>query len=547
MCEHLETMRTTLALLLAASSVACHRPSAPMEAEPPPGSFRFSPRPNRAAEIRWRVWSPTAFERARAEHKPVLLSLAAVWCHWCHVLDETTLSDPRVIALLNRDFIAVRADADQRPDVEQRYILGGWPTVAFLDEDGEILDGGTYVPTENFLAMAEGAKKKYATPRSTPGRTRPPQEFDPTHPGALDPVVEGVTRSLEQAADLSHGGFGRGQKFPSGEAVRLLLEVGETDLARRALDGMLRLEDPVEGGFYRYATRPDWTAPHYEKMLYVEADLIAACAHAARVLGDDKYAAAARRAIAYVRRTLTAPDGSFYASQDADEAYFALDEAARRTRAAPYVDRTLLVDRNARMIDALISASRDLADPTLVETAARAATVLASLRDESGALFHDRRAPTAPDGPAASTPIDAAPATAMKRAAPPAAPRGELAGLLADQAWGALALIEVAKGRGEPASAVAKAVLARAQAALADPRGGFFDEPLPDARAPGRLRHRDKPFEANAAMARALLAAGDRDGARRTLAAFAGSYPLFGTEAALYARAVLAATTAAPP
>ena len=490
----------------------------------PPGTFRFSPRPNRASEIHWRVWSPAVFERARAEHKPVLLSLAAVWCHWCHVLDETTLSDPRVLALLDRDFIAVRVDADQRPDIEQRYILGGWPTVAFLDEEGEILDGGTYVPPDQFVAMAEEAKRKLGLPRGTPGRTRPPSELDATRPGALDAVVEGVARSLAQAADLEHGGFGRAPKFPSGEAVRLLLDVGETDLARRALDAMLKLEDPVEGGFYRYATRADWTAPHFEKMLYGQADLLAACAHAARLLGDEKYAAVARRAVAYVRRTLTAPDGSFYASQDADEAYSALDSAAaRRGRPAPFVDRTLLVDRNGRMIDALVSAARDLDDPTLLDDAHRAATVLATLTDASGAFYHARRAPL-PDGK-------------------PSAP--ELSGLLADQAWGALALAEVAAARRETVPAEERRALDYAGKALADPRGGYFDVPATTgaagaATAPGPLRRRDKPFEANAAMARALLVAGDQGAARRTLGAFAGSYPLFGTEAASFARVVAA-------
>src|SRR5947207_8685895 len=126
--------RTLVAFIVAvALTAACrrtHRPAAPVESA---GVFRFSPRPNRAAEIHWRTWSQAAFDEARATKRPVLLSLAAVWCHWCHVLDETTLSDPRVIERLDREFVPVRVDADQRPDVEQRYILGGWPTVAFLD------------------------------------------------------------------------------------------------------------------------------------------------------------------------------------------------------------------------------------------------------------------------------------------------------------------------------------------------------------------------------------------------------------------------------
>src|SRR5438034_10066155 len=118
----------------------------------PDTKFHFSPHANRAHEIKWREWGEDAFREAKETGKPVLLSLAAVWCHWCHVLDETTLSDARVIERLNREFIPVRVDADQRPDVEQRYLLGGWPTVAFLDAGGEILDGGTYLPPDAFLS-----------------------------------------------------------------------------------------------------------------------------------------------------------------------------------------------------------------------------------------------------------------------------------------------------------------------------------------------------------------------------------------------------------
>src|SRR5262249_8248773 len=161
-----------------------------------------------------------------------------------------------------------RVDADQRPEVESRYILGGWPTVAFLDAEGDILEGGTYVPPERFLEMARTALARF---RGSAPRVPIENHYDPTAPGALDAVVEGVVRGPEQAADLRHGGFGGTPKCPQAQAVELLLDVGERELARAALEAMLKLEDPVEGGFYRYATRPDWTAPHYEKMLYVQA------------------------------------------------------------------------------------------------------------------------------------------------------------------------------------------------------------------------------------------------------------------------------------
>ena len=112
------------------------------------GGFHFSPRPNRAHEIRWRAWGPEAFAKADRERTPVLLAISAVWCHWCHVMDETSYSDPEVIRLINERYVPIRVDNDQRPDVNRRYNMGGWPTTAFLTPDGEILHGGTYVPPQ---------------------------------------------------------------------------------------------------------------------------------------------------------------------------------------------------------------------------------------------------------------------------------------------------------------------------------------------------------------------------------------------------------------
>ncbi len=115
--------------------------------------FRFSPRPNRAREIRWQEWGPQAFALARQEDKPILLSLSAVWCHWCHVMDETTYSDEAVIASINDRYVPIRVDNDERPDINARYNMGGWPTTAFLTPDGEVLTGATYIPPERMRQL----------------------------------------------------------------------------------------------------------------------------------------------------------------------------------------------------------------------------------------------------------------------------------------------------------------------------------------------------------------------------------------------------------
>jgi uncharacterized protein YyaL (SSP411 family) len=200
------------------------------------------------------------------------------------------------------------------------------------------------------------------------------------------------------------------------------------------------------------------------------------------------------------------------ASQDADEVYYALDAAGRARRAAPYVDRTLLVDRAAAMIDALVSAARDLGDPALLAPAKKAATALLGMRDVDGRFFHARR----PGAPA------------------------EVRGLLGDQARAARALFDLARAlppaEGELFRSAANAALDATLRTLAAPEGGYYDRDAGDA--PGLLQRRERPLVDNAILARALLAAGRRAEAERTLAAFAGAYLFYGTEAAEYALAV---------
>src|SRR5213076_2552631 len=134
-------------------------------------TFRFSPRPNRAAEIAWRPWGEKAFQEAQVADKPVLLAISAVWCHWCHVMDETSYSDPEVIRLINERYVPIRVDNDERPDVNRRYNMGGWPTTAFLTPDGEIVHGGT-CPARRDAVISRAGRRPLGLPAFGPRATR---------------------------------------------------------------------------------------------------------------------------------------------------------------------------------------------------------------------------------------------------------------------------------------------------------------------------------------------------------------------------------------
>jgi len=235
--------------------------------------FHFSPRPNRAHEIRWREWGDEAFAEAKGEDKPVLLALSAVWCHWCHVMDETSYSDPGVISYVNQHFVPVRVDNDQRPDINARYNLGGWPTTAFLTPDGELMTGGTYIPPEAMLEHLPKIVTQYKSSREEIAHKleemRQRRAEAAAARGDLSPAIfDNVVRAAVQSYDPVFGGFGEAPKFPHADSIDLLLYAhrrnGDPDLlhmARKTLEFMTAggVFDHEWGGFFRYATQRDWS------------------------------------------------------------------------------------------------------------------------------------------------------------------------------------------------------------------------------------------------------------------------------------------------
>ena len=178
--------------------------------------FRFSPRPNQAHEIHWQEWSAAAFDQARLEDKPVLLSISAVWCHWCHVMDETALSDPEVIRLANDSYVPVRVDSDQRPDVNARYNMGGWPTVALLTPEGDVIAGYTYMDASRLLTALERGAASVGRGQADPAGQGPE--------GAGQAGEEGRGGHRRRRAGRFHrrrgGGGGGGRLRPRARRVR---------------------------------------------------------------------------------------------------------------------------------------------------------------------------------------------------------------------------------------------------------------------------------------------------------------------------------------
>ncbi|HEX9191156.1 MAG TPA: DUF255 domain-containing protein, partial [Candidatus Deferrimicrobiaceae bacterium] len=333
------------------------------------------------AAVRWNGWEPEALARAAAEGKLIFLDISATWCHWCHVLDRTSLSDPRVVRMLNEDFVPVRVDTDRRPDINDRYNQGGWPTTAVLLPDGQLLTGATYLPPDALAAVLEKCREFYRKDRervdeyvrtsSAVARGQAERRSVPESPGAEDLAL--VKHSVLAAYDPAHPGFFREPKFPVTDILAFLRDAWAAGAGKEAGDRLLAVLrtmaasgvfDPVEGGFFRYATRRDWSVPHYEKMLADNAELLSLYAAAWERTGEGSFSSAGHGVLRFLFTKLYDPaTGAFFASQDADEEYYPLPAEARARRVPPPVDRTVFSEYNAKAVSALVAAHRAFGAP----------------------------------------------------------------------------------------------------------------------------------------------------------------------------------------
>ncbi|MDK9702939.1 MAG: thioredoxin domain-containing protein [Sulfuritalea sp.] len=297
--------------------------------------------------VHWQPWDEASLALAREENRPILLSIGYSACHWCHVMAHESFEDDGVAAVMNRLFVNVKVDREERPDLDQIYQTahhmltrrsGGWPLTMFLAPDGTPFFGGTYFPKEPRYGLpgfadlcervaeafrdrrgdidAQNAELRHALANTVPGKPATVAEFDPQ-------PLAAAAESLARSFDHSHGGFGSAPKFPHPTELAFLLRRSDPELRRMALTTLTRMSeggiyDQIGGGFSRYSVDERWEIPHFEKMLYDNGPLLGLVADAWAQTGDPLYARVAEETVTWVLREMQSAGGGYYSSLDAD-------------------------------------------------------------------------------------------------------------------------------------------------------------------------------------------------------------------------------------
>ncbi len=442
----------------------------------------------RSGAVDWQPWSKETFERARADGRYLLVDCAAEWCHWCHVMDDTTYRDPRIVEAIDKRFVPVRVDIDARPDLAERYAEWGWPATVVLSPDAlELGKFRGYMPPERLVEILGSIDARAA---------EGPAGDDPGVAVAeLPRAVKHALERLDFFWDERDGSWGLKRKVPIGMNVVWELTAGDRNRGAFTLEKQSALLDPVWGGIYQYSAAEDWNSPHFEKLMTYQAPNLEAYALAAALTGRADFRASARGIVGYIAAFLTASDGTFFVNQDADlnahdrkkgfvegNAYYALPDAQRRALGTPWVDTHVYAHENGLALAAL-AASGDL------DRARRAAAVLVRTHlTAKGQVRHDAKS----NGPF----------------------------FLADAAALGLGFARLAAATGDVQHAWAANRIAAVMAeTFADPRGGALFDSTPDPAAAGVFAKRQKPFVHNVVAARLFAAVGERD---RGLAVLAG-------------------------
>ena len=490
----------------------------------------------------WQEWNDEAFAEARERGVPVFLFIHATWCRWCRQLEREVLADDRTREILDSRYVCIKVDKDRRPDIETRYSKGGWPTLAFLDDSAELIAAENYLELDplckrlNLVAdyYESNHEAIHAQIQAAEAERISALEASRVRVGPRSrtaslslTIVDDVARTVLETSDPKYGGWGERHKFPHPEAIDFALirwsQTGDSemlDLVLRTLRHMQagEIHDDVDGGFYRYATQPDWGEPHFEKMLDSNSQRLHAYLEAYQALGDESMRATCAGTIEWMHATLLDPETeAFRGSQDASAEFARLrTREARALVDAPECDPTIYTNWNAMAVSALLKARQVLGERRYEEQALRTLDFLVeNLYDEKRGLYHY---------------WDGAP---------------HLPGMISDHAYTLRALIDAAQYAGETRYLdIATGLADISIELLRSESGGFYDTAY-DPGARGGMRRRNRSILENAVMAEALLRLSHltrqddyRDTAREALASFVLDYKRYGHFVAGYARAV---------
>ncbi len=473
-------------------------------------------------------------EKAESEEKIVLLMLTVSWCRFCQEMEETTFNDPKVRQALQEHFVLCKADADRHPDLDQRFNMGGWPSIAFITPTEDLIAGDTYLSPEELLPLLPQIWSFYRRNKeeikSGEGFTKTPEEEQPTTAPIEEALgrelVENVIASMLDKFDHSYGGWGKGQKFPHTESLDFaMIQYSKTgdprmrEVVTLTLDQMIEggIHDAIDGGFFRFSKTRDWRVPNFEKVLDNNAQRLRCLIEAWQLFENPAYKKAAEGVIRWMTETMLDPEtGSFFGSQRDEPDYYILSSEDRKHAPKPAIDRTVYANWNAMAANALFKASVALDRPELSQIAERCLNfLLKELYSEKDGMYHYW------DG------------------------TYHLPGLLTDQAYCIQALVQASQFLGNadlllPAERLGEILVETHRS----PSGGFYDHSAV-IRNRGHAPRRNRSILENSVLAEALtrLAVLSRREEFRELAveiiqSFASDHKQYGYFVAGFARAV---------
>ncbi len=485
-------------------------------------------------KVKWLRWNRSSFTKSQELDIPILLGISAVWCHWCHVMDETTYSNKKVVEHINKNFVPIRVNRDRRPDIDKRYNMGGWPSTVFLTPDGEILTGGTYIPPQQMIFLLKQVSRAYQNNKNelkTKIKSIKDKQQKQTQQLVMDEgefysVINNLTFEITSQFDPVHGGFGSAPKFPHSYALRfILLEYflkghnAALNMVKKTLTKMGEggIYDNEEGGFFRYSTTNDWSVPHYEKMCEDNAKLLINYLEASQITGEIEFKNKARGVLEYVNSKLRNKEtGGFYGSQDADEVYYKLNLSERSRKIPPTIDQTIFIDWNAMMSSAYLLASVIFEDQTYQNFALKTIDYILQMFNPRNGIRHyfDEE-------------------------------NNDCSGFLTDQAQMTKCLIDCYQiTSNQKFLNVAENIAEFMIKNLWDENGGFYDKTKKD-NAFGALKNLDKPLIENSIVAESFLRlyhltenSTYLEKAKKTLNYFATNYNRYGITGATYGLAI---------